>query len=192
MKRATCRKEGTEWAVKCIDKAKLDKEDEEALKVRSPSPPLASSWSTLLCGTELIYSNAAAGAACLLFVRFQPEVCVRFGAPLGDVQTEVAILEQVDHTNIVRLRQVFDCPKVFYMVMECMTGGELFDRIVEKSKYSEAEAAVVVRKIVSALVYCHARGIVHRDLKPENLLYTDKTDAAEIKIADFGWVRVTL
>ena len=58
-------------------------------------------------------------------------------ADLDALQTEVAILESVHHSNIVTLRQVFDTPKVFYMVMELMVGGELFDRIVEKSKYSE-------------------------------------------------------
>jgi calcium/calmodulin-dependent protein kinase I len=76
------------------------------------------------------------------------------------------------------------------MVMELMTGGELFDRIVERGKYSEAQAVGVVRKITDALAYCHARGVVHRDLKPENLLYTDATDAAEIKVADFGLAKM--
>ena len=57
------------------------------------------------------------------------------------------------------------------MVMEIMTGGELFDRIVQKSKYSEAEAATVVRKVASALAYCHARGIVHRWAKAVRVLH---------------------
>ncbi len=69
------------------------------------------------------------------------------------------------HPNIVELREVFDCPKVFYMVMELMTGGELFDRIVEKEKYTEAEAASVVYRLAGAIKYCHEKGIVHRDLK---------------------------
>ncbi len=106
------------------------------------------------------------------------------------LQVEVAILERVDHPNIVRMRQVFDCPKTFYMVMELMTGGELFDRIVEKEKYSEEEARRVMEKLAEALVYCHSQGIVHRDLKPENLLYESEDDDANIKIADFGLAKL--
>ena len=103
---------------------------------------------------------------------------------------EVAILERVDHPNIVRMRQVFDCTKTFYMVMELMTGGELFDRIVEKEKYSEEEARRVMQKLAEALVYCHSQGIVHRDLKPENLLYESEDEDANIKIADFGLAKL--
>jgi len=106
------------------------------------------------------------------------------------LQVEVAILERVDHPNIVRMRQVFDCAKTFYMVMELMTGGELFDRIVEKEKYSEEEARRVMEKLAEALVYCHSQGIVHRDLKPENLLYESEADDATIKIADFGLAKL--
>lgn len=74
--------------------------------------------------------------------------------------------------------------------MECMTGGELFDRIVEKEKYSEEEARQTVRKITDAIKYCHSIGVVHRDLKPENLLYADPSPEAEIKIADFGLAKL--
>eukprot|EP00753_Platysulcus_tardus_P000415 PLAT10435.1.p1 GENE.PLAT10435.1~~PLAT10435.1.p1 ORF type:complete len:364 (-),score=195.57 PLAT10435.1:142-1233(-) len=107
------------------------------------------------------------------------------------LKSEVAILQQVDHEHIVKLREIFNCPKTFYMVMELMTGGELFDRIVEKEKYTEAEARDVIRKIASALVYCHDMGIVHRDLKPENLLYSEHEDGTtDIKIADFGLAKL--
>ena len=102
----------------------------------------------------------------------------------------MSILRSLKHPHIVELREVFDTKKTFYMVMELMSGGELFERIVSKSKYSEREASDVARKIASALKFCHDQNVVHRDLKPENLLYTDTTEAAEIKIADFGFAKL--
>lgn len=106
------------------------------------------------------------------------------------LKVEVEVLQMVEHENIVKLKEVFNCHKTFYMVMEEMTGGELFDRIVEKEKYTEAEACTVVMTIAKALKYCHGLGIVHRDLKPENLLYQTTQDNAEIKIADFGLAKL--
>eukprot|EP00620_Florenciella_sp_RCC1587_P003895 CAMPEP_0182600334 /NCGR_PEP_ID=MMETSP1324-20130603/90933_1 /TAXON_ID=236786 /ORGANISM="Florenciella sp., Strain RCC1587" /LENGTH=356 /DNA_ID=CAMNT_0024818241 /DNA_START=140 /DNA_END=1210 /DNA_ORIENTATION=- len=102
------------------------------------------------------------------------------------LQTEVTILEQLDHLNIVKLRQTFDCPARFYMVMELCTGGELFDRIVKKSTYTEDEARKCIIQLSDALEYCHSRGIVHRDIKPENLLYSKSEPDETIKLADFG------
>jgi len=100
--------------------------------------------------------------------------------------TEISILERVQHPNIIKLREVYDCPANMYLVMEIMTGGELFDRIVEKEHYSESEAAKALVEVVDAIMYCHDRGIVHRDLKPENLLYTSPREDAMLKLADFG------
>lgn len=76
-----------------------------------------------------------------------------------------------------------------YLVLELMTGGELFDRIVEKEHYSEKEAADTIKPIVDSIRYCHSMGIIHRDLKPENLLYASREDSAIIKISDFGLAR---
>mmetsp|Transcript_10848 Transcript_10848/g.17085 ORF Transcript_10848/g.17085 Transcript_10848/m.17085 type:complete len:183 (+) Transcript_10848:241-789(+) len=106
------------------------------------------------------------------------------------LESEVEILSQIDHPNIVKLFEVFNEKTKFYMVMELMTGGELFDRIVEKEHYSEKEAADVIRPIVDAIRYCHSMGIAHRDLKPENLLYATTDSKAEIKITDFGLAKV--
>lgn len=86
------------------------------------------------------------------------------------LSTEIAIMERVKHPNIVTLREVYDCPNNMYLVMELMTGGELFDRIVQKEHYNENEAKMAVRQIIQAIEYCHDNNIVHRDLKPENLL----------------------
>lgn len=73
-----------------------------------------------------------------------------------------------------------------YVVMELMSGGELFDRIVEKDKYTEEETRVAFKMIMNAMGYLHDNDIVHRDLKPENLLYSSDEPHAELKVADFG------
>jgi len=106
------------------------------------------------------------------------------------LQTEVEILSQIDHPNVVKLYEVWEDKSKFYMVMEIMTGGELFDRIVEKDHYSEKEAADTIRPIVDAIRYCHNMGVAHRDLKPENLLYATKDPHSIIKISDFGLAKI--
>lgn len=93
---------------------------------------------------------------------------------------------QIQHPNCVQLFDMYETKKKIYMVMELLGGGELFDRIIEKSSYSEKEAAAVVKSIVGALGYLHGKGIVHRDLKPENLMYASDGDDSVIKITDFG------
>jgi len=70
--------------------------------------------------------------------------------------------------------------------LELCSGGELFNRIVEKGRFSEESTARTISQIASAIQYLHNMGIVHRDIKPENLLYTSAEDDAEIKLADFG------
>jgi calcium/calmodulin-dependent protein kinase I len=105
------------------------------------------------------------------------------------LQMEVDIVSQLDHPNVVKLYEIFDDNDAIYLVLELMTGGELFDRIVEKEHYSELEAAEIIRPLVDAVRYCHSMGIMHRDLKPENLLYQTKDKHSIIKIADFGLAR---
>jgi len=103
------------------------------------------------------------------------------------LRSEVDILLKLKHANIVQAYDFFEEDKVFYVILECLEGGELFDRIVKKTYYNEKEARDLVLIVLMAIKYCHDRNIVHRDLKPENLLLTSKHDDANIKLADFGF-----
>jgi calcium-dependent protein kinase len=75
-----------------------------------------------------------------------------------------------------------------YLVMEYCGGGELFDRITNSAeeKFGEKQAAVIMKKLISAINHCHANNIAHRDLKPEKIMYVGKSDDSEVKIIDFG------
>lgn len=83
---------------------------------------------------------------------------------------EFELLKSLDHPNIVRAIHMYEEEKHYFFVLEYMEGGELFDRIVEKKRYSEKEARDAFQSIVYGIEYFHSKDIVHRDLKPENLL----------------------
>ena len=107
------------------------------------------------------------------------------------LKDEVEILGALkDCTHITRLYDFFDEPKTFYLVMELLSGGELFDRIVQKSYYNEKEARMTCKILLEAVAFCHDRRVAHRDLKPENLLLLSETDDSSIKIAEFGFAKV--
>jgi calcium/calmodulin-dependent protein kinase I len=127
---------GEQVAVKCVDKRKITKDDDDALRI------------------------------------------------------EVSILNQLSHPNITRLYDWFEDPNNYYIVTEFMGGGELFDRIVKKHFYSEAEAQKVVHTIASTLKYLHDKKIVHRDLRPENILLQETKNDVAVKISDFGFARI--
>lgn len=100
--------------------------------------------------------------------------------------SEISILQECNHPNIVGLHDIYESSSDIYLVMELMIGGELFDRIVQKDHYSEHEAKTTFCQILSAVSYCHDLNIVHRDLKPENILYVSQEVDAPLKLADFG------
>ncbi|KAJ0397195.1 hypothetical protein ATCC90586_007633 [Pythium insidiosum] len=105
------------------------------------------------------------------------------------ILTEIAILKSMNHPHIMSLREYFVDADNYYLVTEFVSGGELFDRIVEKTYYSEKEARDLVHILLDTIKYCHDKGVVHRDLKPENLLLVSKDDDASIKLADFGFAK---
>ena len=88
------------------------------------------------------------------------------------LKDEINVLTELKHKHIIRLYDVFDEPQFYYLVTEKMMGGELFDRIVQKSYYNEKEARDVCKILFDAMKYCHDHHVAHRDLKPENLLLT--------------------
>jgi serine/threonine protein kinase len=109
---------------------------------------------------------------------------------MNDITREIDIMKMVSHPNIIQLFEIFDESKKMHLVLELVTGGELFDRIVAKSSYTEREAANTIGTLCSALGHLHALKIVHRDLKPENILYASPAEDALIKVADFGLARL--
>lgn len=102
------------------------------------------------------------------------------------IKTEIGILLRLKHTNIIRLKEIFESESHLFLILEFVSGGELFDRIVEKGSYSEQDAANCVNQICQAIAYLHDNDIVHRDLKPENLLYATRDEGSPLKLADFG------
>eukprot|EP00440_Ansanella_granifera_P035819 gb/GFBE01038854.1/.p1 GENE.gb/GFBE01038854.1/~~gb/GFBE01038854.1/.p1 ORF type:complete len:474 (+),score=166.71 gb/GFBE01038854.1/:1-1422(+) len=105
---------------------------------------------------------------------------------------EMNIQAALDHPNIVKLYEVFEDGRNYYLVMELCSGGELFDRIVEEaekhdgSAFGEQDAATYMTQILGAMSYLHSHNFVHRDIKPENFLMQNKDQKAEIKVIDFG------
>jgi len=106
---------------------------------------------------------------------------------LQSLVREIDIMKKVDHPNVLKLIDIFESDTRVTLVTELVTGGELFYKIVERGSYSEADAAGIVRQLVTGVEYLHSKGIAHRDLKPENLLCSDgEGKDMTIKIADFG------
>ncbi len=99
---------------------------------------------------------------------------------------EIDILKKLDHPNIVKIYEFYQDKLNFYLITEYIDGGELFDKISKVKYFSEGDAAIIMKQLLSAVVYCHNRKIVHRDLKPENLLLVQASQIDFIKVIDFG------
>jgi len=133
----------------------------------------------------------------------------------ASIRSEVSVLQSLDHPNIVRAYELFEEPDNFSFVLEKISGGELFDRIVKKTFYSEVEARQLAKVLLEGIKYCHDHHIAHRfvcfflkvffslfmaqchfsilfyrDLKPENLLMVSESDDADVKIVDFGFAAI--
>uniref|UniRef100_A0A8C2CII8 Acetyl-CoA carboxylase kinase n=1 Tax=Cyprinus carpio TaxID=7962 RepID=A0A8C2CII8_CYPCA len=102
---------------------------------------------------------------------------------VGKIKREIQNLKLFRHPHIIKLYQVISTPTDFFMVMEYVSGGELFDYICKHGRVEDTEVRRLFQQIISAVDYCHRHMVVHRDLKPENVLLDGNMNA---KIADFG------
>merc|ERR1719171_2023040 len=112
------------------------------------------------------------------------------GSKIAMLKAEVDILTRCDHPNVVKMHACYETDKILYLVLELLTGGELFDSIIAKGHYSEADARTLTITLLDAIKYLHSRGVAHRDLKPENILLKDSTSSAAVKITDFGLSKI--
>jgi len=96
----------------------------------------------------------------------------------------------VNHHNIIRLKDIYESEKMVYLVLEYANGGKLFESLVEQSNYNETKAASLVRQLLRSTLYLHSKGVIHKNLKPENLLFSDKTENQQLKVANFALSRV--
>jgi len=102
------------------------------------------------------------------------------------LESEIEILQAVNHTNICRLVEVFQTQKMCYLVLELLQGGDLLERVADDHTFSDNDAANVIRTVAGVLEYLHGLGIIHRDLKPQNLVYRSDAKGAQLVVTDFG------
>ena len=99
------------------------------------------------------------------------------------IKKEIAVMKMVKQAHVVNLLEVLASRTRIFIVLELVTGGELFDKIVSSGRLDEATARTYFRQLVCGVEYCHRQGVCHRDLKPENLLLDEQ---GMLKISDFG------
>ena len=102
------------------------------------------------------------------------------------LKKEIDILRQLDHRNIVHIHDYYTDTSQLFLVIDYLSGGDLFEEITKRSYYTERDASICIQQILDAVDHCHYRGIVHRDLKPENLLLVSQSKGIWIKLVDFG------
>lgn len=103
------------------------------------------------------------------------------------LKREISVMKLLNHPHIVKLYDVLQTSNHIYLVLELVTGGELFDRLLQAKFFNEDTARRFFQQLVVALHFCHRHGVAHRDLKPENLLVDDRDN---IKITDFGLANI--
>uniref|UniRef100_A0ACB8F1A5 Death-associated protein kinase 3 n=1 Tax=Sphaerodactylus townsendi TaxID=933632 RepID=A0ACB8F1A5_9SAUR len=111
----------------------------------------------------------------------------RRGVSREEIEREVNILREIQHTNIITLHDIFENKTDVVLILELVSGGELFDFLAEKESLTEEEATQFLKQILDGVYYLHSKRIAHFDLKPENIMLLDKNvPSPRIKLIDFG------
>ncbi|XP_074916040.1 serine/threonine-protein kinase Chk2 isoform X1 [Chelonoidis abingdonii] len=114
---------------------------------------------------------------------------VRDTDPAFNVNTEIEILKKINHPCLIKIKNFFDAED-YYIVLELMEGGELYDRVSRSTRMKEATCKLYFYQMLLAVKYLHENGIIHRDLKPENVLLSSSEETCLIKITDFGQSKI--
>eukprot|EP01026_Neomeris_dumetosa_P025685 TRINITY_DN21106_c0_g1_i2.p1 TRINITY_DN21106_c0_g1~~TRINITY_DN21106_c0_g1_i2.p1 ORF type:complete len:536 (-),score=79.89 TRINITY_DN21106_c0_g1_i2:528-2135(-) len=132
---------------------------------------------------ECIKKSSGEVCACKMIAKSK----LKHKEAVGDVIREVKILRTLNgRPNVVKLHDVFEDSANVYIIMELCTGGELFEQLVARKRYSERDASIVIKQILNVVAECHLNGVIHRDLKPENFLFATDKQNAPLKAIDFG------
>ncbi|XP_066504189.1 death-associated protein kinase 2a [Hoplias malabaricus] len=125
------------------------------------------------------------------FIKKRQSNASRRGVLREEIEREVNILQQIRHHNIVTLHDVYENKTDVVLILELVSGGELFDFLAQKESLSEEEATQFIKQILEGVHYLHTRNIAHFDLKPENIMLLDKNvPLPRIKLIDFGLAHI--
>lgn len=122
------------------------------------------------------------------FIRKRRTRASRRGVLMEDIRREIAILQEINHENIIRLYEVYENKQNVILVLELVSGGELFEYLSTRERVGEDEAVAFLKQILAGVKYLHDKNIIHLDLKPENILLSSR-DSTKIKLIDFGLSR---
>ncbi|KAF3695247.1 Serine/threonine-protein kinase Chk2 [Channa argus] len=112
------------------------------------------------------------------------------GTATRNAKTEIEILKRVDHPCLIKTEDFYQTEDSYYIVLELMEGGELFQRVKSQRQLNESVAKLYFYQMLRAVQYLHSKGIIHRDLKPENILLSSQDDVCLIKVTDFNQSRI--
>lgn len=144
-----------------------------------------------MCGTVHECIHRATGEHYAVKIIDTRKFAMTPGLSANEIREEANLMKSLNHKNIIQIKDTYELDHWIFIVMEYLRGGDLFDRILERERYSEDNARLVMTRILNAVDYLHSNEICHRDLKPENILLTDKSDDCSIKITDFGLAKRT-
>uniref|UniRef100_A0A3B3YPD6 non-specific serine/threonine protein kinase n=2 Tax=Poecilia mexicana TaxID=48701 RepID=A0A3B3YPD6_9TELE len=121
------------------------------------------------------------------FIKKRQSRVSRRGVKREEIEREVDILQEIQHPNIVELHDVYENRAEVVLILELVSGGELFDFLAQKESLCEEEATQFIKQILDGVQYLHSKGIAHFDLKPENIMLLDRSVLLpRIKVIDFG------